>query len=317
MNRLRTFIFCAVICLLACCTREREDALQASPVPLHIASAALPGMTLETGATTRAATTLQTGSIGVFCTQPTGYTVAQKNVKYTYDSGKWKPETAGKGVYLLPQTTQVCAYYPYNGNYSNSATVPLAFGEYAGTADDLTGHDPQDICYAVNQGLNSASATVTFALKHALALLRLTFTRPADASTACRVTQLKLENNNLMQTATQDITTGTAPVGTPVSFLTWTPVPAMEVPAGGTAASVTLRMIPCTLASGGLKLTCTIEGRSVSVTIAGGTLSGFEAGKLYDVSLSIGAAGITVAEVSITDWEDAYRADDPVHNTRP
>lgn len=319
MNILRTITLCTGICLLAGCTQEQEETLTAGAVPLRIASASLPGMTLESNVATRAAATLQTGSIGVFCTQPTGYTVAQTNVKYTYASAKWKPEAENKGVYLLPQTTQVCAYYPYNAGYINSAAIPLTFGEYAGTADDLSKHDLLDICYAANQGKSSSSASATFAMKHAMVLLKLTLTRPKDASTACRITKLELANSNLMNTATQNITTGAVPTGTTSSPLTWTPATALEVPADGTTSvSVTLRMIPCTLAAGGLKLTFTIEGKPVSVTIANGTFSNkIEAGKLYNVSLSIGATGITTTGVDITDWENAYKDDDPIYNTRP
>lgn len=322
MNILRIITLCTGIGLLAGCAQEREETLPASPVPLHILSAALPGMTLENNAATRAATTLQTGSIGVFCSQPTGYTVPQVNVKYTYtsaSSGVWEPEAESKGVYLLPQETQVCAYYPYNGAYTNPAAIPLAFGEYAGTADNLSAHDPLDICYAVNRSMSSASASTTFELKHALALLKLTLIRPKDASTACRITKLELANSSLMNTATRNITTEAAPTGSTASPLTWTPATALEVPADGTTSvSATLRMIPCTLATtAGLKLTFTIEGKPVSVTIPNSTLPKLEAGKLYDISLVIGAVEITTGGVNITDWEVAYKATDPVYNTRP
>lgn len=320
MNILRTITLCTGLCLLAGCTQEQEETtLPTDAVPLRIASASLPGMTQESSVTTRAGATLQTGSIGVFCTQPAGYTVPQTNVKYNYTSAtsKWEPEAENKSVYLLPQTTQVCAYYPYNAGYTNSAAIPLEFGEYAGTADDLSKHDPLDICYAVNQGMNSSSASATFALKHAMALLKLKLTRPADASTACRITKLELANSSLMKNATRNITAEAAPTGTATSPLTWTPATALEVPADGTTSvSVTLRMIPCTLAATGLKLTFTIEGKPVSVTIANATLSKIEAGKLYDVSLKIGAAGI-IPTVNIIDWEDAWKADDPVFDTRP
>lgn len=318
MNILRTITLCTGICLLAGCTQEQGETFPTDAVPLHIASASLPGMALESNVTTRAGATLQTGSIGVFCTQPAGYTVAQTNVKYTYASSKWKPEAENKSVYLLPQATLVCAYYPYNAGYTTSTAIPLVFGEYAGTANDLSAHDPQDICCAVNQSMSSSSASATFALKHAMALLKLTLTRPKDVSTACRITKLELANSNLMKNATRDITTETAPTGSTASPLAWTPATALEVPADGTTSvSVTLRMIPCTLAASGLKLTFTIEGKPVSVTIANGTLSKIDAGKLYEVALEIGAVGITTNGVNITDWENAYKDDDPIYNTRP
>lgn len=322
MNILRTITLCTGLCLLAGCTQEQEETtLPTDAVPLRIASASLPGMTQESSVTTRAGVTLQTGSIGVFCTQPAGagYTVAQTNVKYNYTSasGKWEPEAENKSVYLLPQTTQVCAYYPYNAGYTNSAAIPLEFGEYTGTANDLSKHDPLDICYAINQGMNSSSVSATFALKHAMALLKLTLTRPKDESTACRITKLELANSSLMKNAIRNITTEAAPTGTATPLLTWTPATALEVPANGTTSvSVTLRMIPCTLAATGLKLTFTIENKPVSVTITNATLSKIEAGKLYDVSLKIGAAGITPT-VEVTDWENAYKDDDPIYNTRP
>ena len=322
MNILRTITLCTGLCLLAGCTQEQEETtLPTDAVPLHIASASLPGMTQESSVTTRAGATLQTGSIGVFCTQPAGggYTVAQTNVKYNYTSAtsKWEPEAENKSVYLLPQTTQVCAYYPYNAGYTTSTAIPLEFGEYAGTADDLSKHDPLDICYAINQGMSSSSVSATFALKHAMALLKLTLTRPKDESTACRITKLELANSNLMKNATRNITAETAPTGTATPLLTWTPATPLEVPANGTTSvSVTLRMIPCTLAATGLKLTFTIENKPVSVIITNATLSKIEAGKLYDVSLKIGAAGITPT-VKVTDWENAYKDDDPIYNTRP
>ena len=319
MNIPRIIIFCIGICLLAGCTPEQDETFPTAAVPLYIASAALPEAAMESSAVTRTPAPLQTGNIGVFCTNPTGYPEAQKNVKYTYTSSKWTPEAENKGVYLLPQEAQVCAYYPQDTRYTNSAAIPLAFGEYAGTVDILSAHDPQDICYATNQAMSSSKATATFALKHAMALLKLTLTRPADVTTACRITQLKLENSNLMNIATQNITTGEAPTGSTVASLTWTPATALVVPANGSGVSVTLRMIPCTLATGGLKLTFMIENKPVSVTIAQSTLSQIVAGKLYNVSLTIGAVGINIANdgVKITEWENVYNENDPVYNTRP
>lgn len=132
---------------------------------LHIASASLQAPEAQpdtrSAATRSAATTratasasLTSGSIGIFRSQGTGYTEAQDNKQYTYDAAttKWQPSTIADTVYLMANDVDVCAYYPYNSTYTDKTKLPLASAKYAGTVDDLTKHDPADLCYATKIG---------------------------------------------------------------------------------------------------------------------------------------------------------------------
>ncbi|MEB3373952.1 fimbrillin family protein [Bacteroides sp. CR5/BHMF/2] len=107
---------------------------------------------------------------------------------------------------------------------------PLASGKYTGTADDLAKHDTLDICYDVNRTLNGALTATDFTMKHAMAMVQLSFERLNYDSDNCNLTSVSIKNKELISTATLNIGTGAYTTVTNAA-LTWTPAPPTPPPA--------------------------------------------------------------------------------------
>lgn len=289
--------------LLASCTQDELPGTGTAVgiAPLHIASAGLqaPGMQ----AVTRAADALTTGSIGVFRSQGTGYAETQDNKQYTYTAAKgWQPSAAADTVYLMANDVDVCAYFPYKSTYTDKTAIPLASGKYTGTVDDLTKHDPADICYATNRTLNGASVSTDFEMQHAMAMVQLSFSRLNYEGTACNLTSVIIKNTELIGTATLNITDGTyaAPVKVAVKWTpgTATPATGIQVPATGISETTTALLVPCTLdAAGSTTFTFTVDGQAMSVKVPSAKLPTFEAGKIHRLKFVIHAASVTLSDV--------------------
>lgn len=303
---------------------------------LYIASASLqvpeaqPGTrsaTTRSTATTRAteSATLTSGSIGIFRSQGTGYTEAQDNKQYTYDAtnGIWQPSTAADTVYLMATDADVCAYYPYNSTYTDKTAIPLASAKYAGTVDDLTKHDPADICFATNRTMNGANVTTAFEMQHAMAMVQLSFVRLNYESDACNLTSISIKNAGLISTATLDITDGTYTT-VKKAAVKWTPGTAdpatgIQVPASDVSEITTALLVPCTLdATGSTTFTFTVDGLPMSVKVPAAKLSAFEAGKIHKLKFTIHAASVSLSYVSIIDWVPAWEEkDNPNYDGTP
>ena len=310
--------------LLASCTQDELPGTGTAVgiAPLHIASAGLqaPGMQ----AVTRAADALTTGSIGVFRSQGTGYAETQDNKQYTYTAAKgWQPSAAADTVYLMANDVDVCAYFPYKSTYTDKTAIPLASGKYTGTVDDLTKHDPADICYATNRTLNGASVSTDFEMQHAMAMVQLSFSRLNYEGTACNLTSVIIKNTELIGTATLNITDGTyaAPVKVAVKWThgTATPATGIQVPATGISETTTALLVPCTLdAAGSTTFTFTVDGQAMSVKVPSAKLPTFEAGKIHRLKFVIHAASVTLSDVSIIDWVPEWNtADEPKFDGTP
>ena len=323
----------ATALLLASCSQDELPGTGDTHAPhgisaLHIASASLQVPEAQPGtrsAATRNATTtratasasLTAGSIGIFRSQGTGYTETQDNKQYTYDAtnGKWQPAAAANTVYLMANDVDVCAYYPYNSAYTDKTKLPLASAKYAGTVDDLTKHDPADLCYATNRTMNGANVTTIFEMQHAMAMVQLSFVRLNYASDACNLTSISIKNAELISTATLDITNGTYTT-VKNDAVEWTPGTAdpatgIQVPASGVSDITTALLVPCTLdAAGSTTFTFTVDGLPMSVKVPAAKLPAFKAGKIHKLKFTIHAASVSLTTVSVIDWVPAWAEND-------
>lgn len=275
---------------------------------LRIASAKLKAPEEQPLSRAVATEVLTTGSIGLFRSQGTGYAETQANKKYTYDATKgWQPAAAADTVYLMANDADVCAYYPYNAAYTDKTVLPLASGKYAGTADDQTKHDPADLCYAVNRAMNGATASTELVMQHAMAMVKLSFTRLNYASTACNITSVTMKNTELVATSTINITDGTYGTAPVKAALKWTPGTAdpatgIQVPATGSVSTSAL-LVPCTLdATAATTFSFTVDGQTMSVKVPASKLPALQAGKIHSLKFVVHASSITLSEVSIVDW---------------
>lgn len=328
-------IFAVTALLLASCSQDElpgtgdTNGTPQGISALHIASASLQAPEAQPGtrnaanrstATTRAtaSASLTSGSIGIFRSQGTGYTEAQDNKQYTYDAAttKWQPSTIADTVYLMANDVDVCAYYPYNSAYTDKTKLPLASAKYAGTVDDLTKHDPADLCYATNRTMNGANVTTAFEMQHAMAMVQLSFKRLNYASDACNLTSISIKNKELISTATLNIADGTYTT-VKKAAVKWTPGTAdpttgntatgIQVPASGVSEITTALLVPCTLdAAGSTTFTFTVDGLPMSVKVPAAKLPAFEAGKIHKLKFTIHAASVSLSYVSVIDWVPAW-----------
>lgn len=316
--KLRILHFITLSALLASCSQDELPGTGATVgiAPLHIVSARLQAPGTQT--VTRAADVLTTGSIGVFRSKGTGYAETQDNKQYTYTAAKgWQPSAAADTVYLMANDVDVCAYFPYKSTYTDKTAVPLASGKYTGTTDDLTKHDPADICFATNRILSGASVSTDFEMRHAMAMVQLSFERLNYEGTACNVTSVIIKNTKLIGTATLNITDGTyaAPVKAAVKWTpgTATPATGIQVPATGVSETTAALLVPCTLdVAGTTTFSFTVNGQTMSVKVPVVKLPAFEAGKIHRLKFVIHAASITLSDVSVFDWVPGWNvADEP------
>lgn len=336
----------ATALLLASCSQDELPGTGGTNAPhgisaLHIASASLQAPEAQPGtrnaatrstATTRAtaSATLTSGSIGIFRSQGIGYTETQDNKQYTYDAANsiWQPSTIADTVYLMANNADVCAYYPYNSAYTDKTKLPLASAKYAGTVDDLTKHDPADICYATNRTMNGANVTTAFEMQHAMAMVQLSFKRLNYASDACNLTSISIKNKELISTATLNIANGTyttvkkaAVKWTPGTAdpATGSPATGIQVPKTGMSEITTALLVPCTLdATGSTTFTFTVDGLPMSVKVPAAKLPAFEAGKIHKLKFTIHAASVSLSDVSVIDWVSAWEEkDNPNYDGTP
>lgn len=266
----------------------------------------------ETGSATRAATTttLTSGSIGVFRAKDTGaspvYPTECNNYEYAYNSG-WKPANASKTIYLTGKDINVCAYYPYNSDaaYVDKTALPLTSAWYK-SSDTPS----KDLCYATDQTVNATAAkrSVSFTMKHAMALLELVFYFDAGSG-VLNIDEIKVSNPALVGSAKFDITTGTQKEDIISGSLM---SESKYLPSEDATTTVSALLVPFDMGGSGLKLDIArifvIPGSgyvpppstssvTIPATLFGGKL---EAGKRYRVKIA--ANGMVVTEVRALEW---------------
>lgn len=263
----------------------------------------------ETGSATRTAATseLTSGSIGVFRAKDTGaspvYPTECNNYKYAYNSG-WKPADAANTIYLTGKDVEVCAYYPYNSDaaFNDKTALPLTSAWYKSDAPS------KDLCYATDQTVNATAAkrSVSFTMKHAMALLELVFYFDAGSG-VLNIDEIKVSNPALVGSAKFDITTGTQKEDVISGSLTTSDLPSEDA-----TTTVSALLVPFDMGGSGLKLEIArifvIPGSgyvpppstssvTIPATLFGGKL---EAGKRYRVKIA--ANGMVVTEVRALEW---------------
>ena len=279
---------------------------------LHVAAATLQS-SQEQPAPRIAAAPLTAGSIGVFRSKGAGYAQAQDNRQYAYHiAAGWQPATPGDTVYLMANDAAVCAYYPYNASYNSNTAIPLASGKYKGTADDLTRHDPADLCYAAPRMMNGAAPSIWFEMNHAMSMVQIRFRRSDLGSTPRRLTSVSMSNLKLIKTGTFNIISRTyrddnqSPGGDGRS-LAWIPGDpdldtGIDLPATATSEATSALLVPCTLDAAGTTFSFVVDRKSMSAQVPASLLPALEPGKIHSLVFDIKATSVSLAQVSIIDW---------------
>lgn len=309
----------ALLFLLAACGGDLSlpygDGRPDVPASGELVPVAMEAM-VENGSMTRAATTttLSSGSVGVFRTDPVStWCPAQYNVEYTYSDTGWKAADADNVILVGGEDATLHAYYPYG---------TVTFDEAKKTQTTLTVKDytaDNDLCYAdaPTAVINNKNPKASFVLKHAYARLKFSITRHSSFPTACKVTKIVMQpatlGNIFYTTRTMDISkpAGNADQLGGSTATDWTPdISSLAMYTTGIAKGAENTEIdklfpPQEFTTGvDTKLTLTIDGRDYTVTIPSATLPALKAGYESTIKLEVQGKAIEIEGVNITrDWD--------------
>lgn len=246
---------------------------------------------------TRAATTLTTGSIGIFRDNTNDYT-AVNNIRYNYGSPKWTPQTAGETIYLGLQSTNVCAYYPWTNGYTNSAAIPLTSAVYNAN---------NDLSYATNRsvdGRTNKTVPVTFAMTRAYARVGFKLKRDNYPGT-CLVTNLTVKY--LLPSATLNITNGTYSAATGTNAVTLNVTKTVNVTTSVGASTDwpdNYLLVPCTPYGTGMEITLTVDSKTMTTTIPTASYKPV-AGEYKTITLTLKGTDLKAGTVTTENWESS------------
>lgn len=288
-------IVAAFMLFFASCVGEEDVDVYKNESPLAIASATLINNSAN-GIQKRAATTLTSGSLGIFRLAGTGYLGTMENIQYSYISSNW--EAASTPIYMNKNTASLRAYYPYSSDavYNTGTAVPLTSQLYASS---------KDLCYQKTSVSASSSTQAAFALDHAYAKINLKLKRIATYAGSCTIDQIKISNSALCSTNTINLTTGT--YGTPTISGSVTVNPAINSIAIGDSTTAEILMVPVTSLFGKVVFSIRVDNETLVTSLAAtasNNLSSIEAGKNYNITATISGASLNITSVSTTDWTE-------------
>lgn len=277
--------------------------------PLTVQSASL-NADVQTRATTTAVTS---GSIGLFLDNnekyPDAY-VAVNNNLYSYGT----PWTSSDPIYLGGETADVCAYYPYSADRSDSKAFTLTTQTYSADAD---------LCYSENIEMNGAKATangagtigckVSFTLKRAYSKVAFEFYRK-DYPGTCEMTHIQLKN--CITSNTLDITSGTYgtdPTTGNMDYDVKITVPEDDgskptlsfTTSDDNTDAKNLLVIPGDIpgsGDAGVTIVLTVDGKTMTTDIPRATMGTFVAGKVYTFKMSVNGTSTEVEQIDIENW---------------
>ena len=292
MKTLFTLLIQVSLLLAGCTAGETPGVEPVKPpvtatVPLIVESA-----TVNAEVTTRAATTLTSGSIGVFRLAGNGYT-AVNNSRYDYAPLAWTPGGGpANAVFLGGEVARVCAYHPWQASL-NSTAIPL-------TSQVLTDAN-NDISFATSRAVDGSSInkTTTFNMIRAYAKVTFKFKRDNYSGT-CRVQKVELKN--LLPAATLNIGTGIYSTAAGVANSSVSQEKSVTVPATDTVPwGSDILLVPCTPAGTGMTVVITVDGKTMTTTIP---VAGYrpERGEYATITIMVQGTGINITKVEAEDW---------------
>lgn len=285
------------LCLLCGCNSGEGPAVPdeggAHRVPL-VVNGAMEG---EAEPVSRAATTITSGSIGVFLADAaTGNYEPRANACYTYntDESKWASDNA---LFFSEADAHVCAYYPYDADQTDSRAIKLTTQKYDAA---------KDLSFAVNSTMNATNNSVTFNMNHTYALMEIILKR-GDIKDDIDIAKIDLVATGLNASNTVDITDGTysMPVACAGGKFTYQEDAAISLPKNSNTVQCKVLLVPTGTLTGGTKFSFTLddtESTTMSVTIA--TLTQYEKKKKYIVNLTVNGTEVVTQSVTVKPWTE-------------
>lgn len=299
-----------LLCAIFACSRQDDllpeggkDAQGGDWVPIGIEAS------IDIGAQTRGASTINSGTIGVYRTYPTNGSPAQYNVKYMNTGNGWTAVDTNNKILVGSEPATLYAYYDPAGTAvatANSTVVTIP--HTAGTFNAIA---PQAFFYAVApvSTVDNKNRLASFNMKPAQCMLTLNITRHAEyVNGNCCLSKVEMKpSNNTSFNATTQIDIGKkidtqAATVTVSSFLY--NVTSSEAIFSGMNANATKSIsiiLPQHTTSVKRKLFLTIDGTVRSVEIA--STGWYYGGKNYSVNLIIKDAAIIVnGNITVVDY---------------
>lgn len=295
------------LCLLCGCNSGEEPGVPGEGVA-HLAPLIVNGaMEGEAEPVTRAATTITSGSIGVFLADAaSGNYEPRANACYTYGTteGKWASDDA---LFFSEADAKVCAYYPYDADRTDSHAIKLTTQKYDAA---------KDLSFAVNSTMNATSNSVTFNMNHAYALMEINLKRE-NIKDDISFEKIDIVATGLNASNTVDITNDTysTPTACTNGTFTYKEDAAISLPKNSNTVQCKVLLVPTGTLTGGTKFSFTLddaESTTMSVTIT--SLTQYEKKKKYIVNLTVNGTEVVTQSVTVKPWTEVSvgTADAPV-----
>ena len=291
----------ATVAVASCTENEPEDITRTtedSKVYLKIGSVSTSELT-KSAIEGTSFPTAEAASIGLFI-DGEGYTGTKyTNVRYTKPEGSdsW---SADPEIELQAAEATVYGYYPYSEDVTSISSIPVS-----------SSVDGDDWMWATPvEKVSSSNPDVSLSMNHALALVEITFNIKEGYDASAKIGNVTLTGGSFSAGGTLNATNGAV---TPGDACTAGKEFSNDVELAQTNGKIvaTCLLVPTkTDATGAaerqtLKVSCTIEGRTLSATLSGdsnGVL--VKSGAKSTVSLNVKGTTMEVASVGVSGWND-------------
>lgn len=311
-SRLRLLALAVLLLGAVSCSDDMQPVPPGESVPVQVEAGLADEVVTRAGDTP---ITTEGAQIGVFRTTQNGYT-AKYNVKYTYRTATSSWSAASGELAVDSRAAKLTAYYDPNNvvtfaSATSAETEPLALALRQYDATKLWYYD------LTAATITSANARIAFGMKQAYARLTFSLSRNADYPAACKVTRIAITSagGTIFTAAKANLIDGTVTGCNSSSSYTLSTF-SWAMGTGGIAPGVTdtsaeLLVPPQTC--NGLKVTLTVDGKGLSVTIPADKFPEFAAGTRYTVEVQISGAGVSAVTIpdswtgsEIKDGSDPY-----------
>lgn len=200
-------------------------------------------------------------------------------------------------MFLTKSTGTLFAYYPYDADALNIAGIPLR--------SSING---ADYMYAVpSVGISSENATADLVMKHAMAMVSITFRKDAAYNSGdCELTGLSISGACVAPDGTMDARDGSiSAVSSEVVFAGF----GHKISESGITEDVLLVSTISSEKSQSLDVSCVIDGQSYSISFVpqvdgnGGVV--IRQGFRSTITLSVKGRSLYLDEVTVSEWNKA------------
>ena len=241
------------------------------------------------------------GHIGLFlfadAAASQAYGEGYENVDYSYNSqkGKW---TASPSIKVGSTPGYLYGYYPYKaGTQQQPVNIKAIQVASSFNGDDVMYATPQDPITAQTAG------NVSVTMKHALARVAITVVNKGYTGDA-KLQSIKFAGAEIAESGTLNAVDGTI-TATKAQAVTLTVPEASQAIATGSGSIYECLLVPSAVKEGrqNVALTLKIDGQEKSANLTGDNGVIFGSGVKSRIVINLSNSGISVASVSIDDWQ--------------